>query len=391
MKVLHVIGNSRFGGGTRCIISLAEMAREYAAEVRVLTTDPMTIEVLEGLGFETVQLNYFRREINPVLDLAAALNIYRYLKLEKYDIVHTHTSKGGIIGRWAAYKARVPIVIHTVHGFAFHEGSSRKAIALYSMIEKMAAKWADKIIVVNNYDREWGIRLGIFEPDKAITIHNGIDFSAWTRPPVALKEELGIKANEMVIGMVSRLFYLKGLEDLIDAMPKVLKTFPSAKLILVGEGPLEGLLRKQAIERGVERHVTFTGFRKDAREFYQIFDVFAFASHREAMSITLLEAMAAGCAIVATDIKGNREMIEDGVNGLMVPPANPERLADKMLRLLKDRGYAASLGRAARHDYETKYTDEVMKRQTWGLYMELCKAKGISLEGGELGTGHHES
>ncbi|MEM3434526.1 MAG: glycosyltransferase, partial [Candidatus Methanomethyliaceae archaeon] len=246
-KVLHILGDSRFGGGVRVVISLAKMARERGWQSDALSTDFEVGKELRKHGIRVIGLPVIWRNHHPLRDLVGLMRLICFLRSGDYFIVHTHTSKGGFVGRLAAKVAGIPIIIHTVHGFAFHEFSHPVSLYFYSRLERLAAHWCHRIITVSSFHRDWALRLGIASSDKIIAIPNGIatDHLTVTTPRLEMRETLGLSADERVILTMGRLFPQKGMEYLIQAMPKVLSGVDEpAVLLIVGEGPLLDNLQK---------------------------------------------------------------------------------------------------------------------------------------------------
>ena len=174
MRVLHIVGESRYGGAAKIILGLGHVAQAEGWQVDILTTDPIFQHAVTQHGLGLVNLDVIRREIRPLWDLGGLVRLYRFLRREAYDIVHTHTSKGGFVGRLAATLAGVPLIVHTVHGFAFHEASPARTQRFYSTLERIASRWCDRIVTVSEFHRKWAIELGMCSPDRITAIPNGL-------------------------------------------------------------------------------------------------------------------------------------------------------------------------------------------------------------------------
>ncbi|MDX1522491.1 MAG: glycosyltransferase family 4 protein, partial [Anaerolineae bacterium] len=289
---------------------------------------------------------------------------------EKFDIVHTHTSKGGFLGRIAARLAGVPLVIHTAHGYVFNETDSKIAALVYTYLERLATYFCDLIISVNDEERLIAIDKKVAGPDKIVTILNGIDVSKYENatPSEALRHELDPSGNAILIGTTGRLMPQKGLAYFLQAMPIILEACPSACFVSAGDGPLEAELKRLADKLGIADRCRFLGFRKDIPELLACFDIFVLPSLWEGLSISLLEAMAASNPVVTTNIKGTREVITDGVDGLLVEPASPAALAKAVISLIHDKARAQALARTAKQKINDSFREEVMIERTLALY-----------------------
>ena len=380
VRVLQVIGGSQFGGAIWVIESYVRALQEHGCDVTVCTSVERVAEVFERAGCEIVSIPEMGREIHPVKDIVSLVKLTAACRRGGYEVVHTHTSKGGFVGRAAARLARTPVILHTAHGFAFHESSSRRSVRFYTALERLAARWSDRVITVSNFHRDWALRLRIAGPGKIVAIRNGIspERVKATVDRHDVRAALGIDDGALVVTSVARLASQKGLEALIQAMRSVTETYPAARLVLVGDGPLRESLGELSRSLGLSDEVHFLGFRSDVGDILNASDIVVAPSLREGLSIAILESMALGKPTVASDIGSNLELITDGSNGLLVPPEDPEPLTAAILRLLAEPGWAEQLGASARARFEHEFTEDMMKRAVWELYRVLLSEKGIA-------------
>jgi glycosyltransferase involved in cell wall biosynthesis len=378
MKICHVIGDSQFGGGSKIIASLAACATNKGWDVSVLTTNPAFAGVLKAAGIEVIDLDCIWRKINPYRDLQGLKKLTDFFRSNHFDMVHTHTSKAGFVGRRAAYKAGVRAIIHTVHGFSFHEHSGRLPLVIYSNLEKLAAGWCDRIVTVSNFHRDWALELGIGSPGKVLSIPNGIPDLV---PGLDAKREeirrgLGLASEEFVILSAGRLANQKGLEDLIDAAAILRDQGEFAfRVLLPGEGPLETVLVDKIRMLGLEDNVDLLGFRSDIAELLVGSDCVALASIREGLSIALLEAMSAEKPIVATNISSNLEAASSGTDAMIVPCSDPRALANAISRFASEPRLREDFSKLARKVYRERYTSERMLVSYMDLYRNVIKEK----------------
>jgi glycosyltransferase involved in cell wall biosynthesis/ribosomal protein S18 acetylase RimI-like enzyme len=376
VRLLHIIGESRFGGVASIILGLGRVAQAEGWQVDVLTTDPVVQKAVIQHGLGVVNLDVIRREIRPLWDLGGLFRLHKFLRRETYHIVHTHTSKGGFVGRLAARLAGVPVILHTAHGFAFHEGSPAATRFCYSALERIASHWCDRIVSVSEFHRDWAIQLGICRPRKITAIPNGVS-EAPRNQQVGLEElrsQLGARPTDLLILTIARLAGDKGLEYLIEAAAMLPATARSTHIVIAGDGPARERLKGLAVTLGLKDRVTFVGFREDVGDLLAACDLVILPSYREGLSISLLEAMAARKPILATSIGSQREVRSHGEMAWLVPPADSPALAKAIARLTEDPALMARLGANARAVYESFYTENRMLQAYWELYSDLLRA-----------------
>jgi len=376
LKLLHVIGDSCFGGAGRIILRLGQVAKAEGWQVDVLTTDPVFQRAVRLHGLGLVNMDVVRREIRPVWDLAGLVRLSNFLRREHYGIVHTHTSKGGFVGRLAARLAGVPVIVHTAHGFAFHERSPHSALLFYSALERIASQWCDRIVSVSEFHRRWALELRICGSPKILAIPNGIAALANPEVPRAeLRRQLGVRNGDLLILSMARLAPDKGLEYLIQAAAILLRTERRFQIVIAGDGPLRARLEELAHTLGVADWVTFLGFREDISDLLAASDLVVLPSLREGLSIALLEAMAAGKPIVATSIGSHRELAFQAEIARLVPPADAPALCEAILQLAPDAKLMARLGMNAQTLFASQYTEEKMLSTYKQLYFDLLREK----------------
>ncbi len=372
-RVLHVVGDSGFGGGARVILTLAGAARDAGAEVDVLTTDPAFAAATAERGLGVVDLDVIRRPIRPWWDLAGARRLARHLATDRYDVVHTHTSKAGISGRWAAHRAGVPAIVHTVHGFSFHEATRPAVIRVVAAVERRAARWCDAAVTVSEFHRDWAVRLGIDRPPHLLAIPNGVDEArvAATADPATTRADLGLAPGAVALVSPGRVVGAKGLEELLDATAALRAAGRPVHIVIVGDGDLRPALEARAAEPDLAGAVTFTGFREDVADLVAAADVVVLPSHREGMSIAVLEGMAAARPLVVSSISSNREVVADGECAVLVAPGDREGLAAAIGTVLDDPGAAAAMATRAGERFRREYTATAMADRYLDLYSRL--------------------
>ena len=374
IKALHIVGDSRYGGIARIILGLGRVGRALGWQVDVLTTDPIVQLALRRQSLGIVDLDVIRRKIRPMWDLGGLLRLTEFLRRERYDIIHTHTSKGGFVGRLAARLAGVPIIVHTAHGFAFHELSPKWSRVAYATLERLAARCCHRIVTVSEFHCSWATELGICSPPRIVAIPNGIvplerkDWGEIAR----LRRQLIAAEGDLLAFSPTRLADDKGLAYLIEAVA-LLPQESNCRVAIAGDGPARERLERLARERGVSPRVTFLGFRDDVGDLLAAADIVVLPSLREGLSISLLEAMAAGKPIVASSIGSHREVAWPSQAARLVPPADPKALAEAIEQLAHDPAHRRRLGERALALFEARYTEERMLNQYRELYDDLLE------------------
>jgi glycosyltransferase involved in cell wall biosynthesis len=384
VRVLHLITRLIVGGAQENTMLTAHLLDKEEWDVTILSgpqtgSEGSLIETVRERGIPLIIEPSLVREINPRKDLRALLRLARLIKRGRYTIVHTHSSKAGMLGRWAAKLAGVPIIVHTVHGWGHHDRQHPLVRASYIWLEKLTLRITDKLIVVSPLNMKKGLLDGIGTSDSYVVIRSGIDLQRFGHPRVSRNETraaLGIPPGAPVVGMVTRLSPQKAPLDFVRAAELVTKHAPEVWFVMVGDGPLHAAVEALAIELGVADRLVLTGLRDDIPELMAAFDVFALSSLWEGLPRVLPQAMATGLPIVTTACDGCAELVEDGVNGLQTPPGAPDALAQALLRLLQDPALARQMG-AAGQARVAEFNDHLMVSQIATLYTELLKHQGL--------------
>jgi len=378
MKILQVICGSGWGGGSVVVASICRAMIERGDEVWMLCSDNENAEGFGRVGARIVRAPLWTRSIQP-LDVVPLAYIYRLCRRERFDLVVTSTSKGGVLGRLAARAAGVPHIVYLAHAFFFNHLSPGLSKTLYVAIERFAARFGDLTLTVSEEHRQGALECGVEAPGRIRTVLNGIDLRRFAGLDGRLaRAQLGFAPDDVLIGGVGRLYVFKGFEYLLRALPPVFVDFPRARLILCGTGPLESRLRGECERAGIADRVHFLGFREDIPQVMAALDVFVQPSLREGLSISLIEAAAAGLPSVACTITGNAEIVRHGQTGILVPPADPAALGAAVRSLLEDPEAAREMGRAARRHAEARFSVERMVTEHLAAYDSLMTAKARS-------------
>jgi glycosyltransferase involved in cell wall biosynthesis len=356
IRVLHVITRLIVGGAqeaTMLTAALLDRAR-YAVDV---VSGPQTgpegslIEKVRARGIPLTIEPTLVREISPLKDLQALLALCRLMQRGRYTIIHTHSSKAGILGRWAARLAGIPIIVHTVHGWGHHDRQHPLVRNTYILLERLTQRFTDRLTVDSPRNAERGLTDGIATPEKYITIRCGIELERFwgpIRPREVVRAELSIPSGAPVVGTVTRLSPQKAPLDFVEAAAQVAAARPDVHFVAVGGGPLRAEVEARIAALSLADRFHLTGLRRDVPDLMHSFDIFALSSLWEGLPRVLPQAMAVGLPIVATAVDGNAEAVEDGVNGLLTPPGDPQAMAAALLRLLDDPALARKMSEAGR-------------------------------------------
>ena len=340
-KVIHIITRLDKGGAAENTYLTYKLHNREKYEVKIITG-------LNKRDIEVILIPEFQREINLFLDLVAFYKIYKILRKEKPYIVHTHTSKTGILGRWAAKFAGVPVIIHTPHGHIFYGYFNKLLTLLFILIERLTSYITDYIITLTKKGKEEHIKFKIAPPSKFIPIYSGIEFEKIKikKDKIKIKKELKIPDCSIIIGSAGRLEPIKGFIYLIKSAEIVLKELKREKIyfIVAGDGSLKEELQREVVERGIERNFKFIGWREDVYDIINISDIFVLPSLNEGMGRVILEAMYLGKPIIASKVGGIPEIVIDGENGLLFESQNYNELAEKIIFLIKNPDLLEKMG-----------------------------------------------
>jgi len=321
------------------------------------------------------------REVSPLKDAVFLFKFIRFLRREKVDILHTHSSKAGILGRLAASAARTPVVVHTVHGWGFHDFQRKPVRALYVGLERLVAPLTDVLIAVSRENIDRGLREGIGHRTQYSLVRSGIDTSMYARPGksrAAVRRSLGIPASAPVVGTVGNFKPQKAPLDFISMAALVLRAVPRAWFVLAGDGELREASERAAERAGIRKRVVFAGWRRDIPDLLGAFDVFALSSLFEGLPRSVLQAHSAGLPVAATDAGGTAEAVRDGVTGYIVKPRDPAALARRVVDLLRNPARAKAMGEAGRRAIGAEFEIKNMLHAIENCYLELACRKGLA-------------
>lgn len=379
MKIVHIITRLILGGAQENTLITCRMLAQRGHDVTLITgpaigPEGALYEQAEQGGYRTIILNDLRREINPVYDIPAYFKLKKLLKELQPDIVHTHSAKAGILGRYAGYALKgafadnptAPHVVHTIHGLAFHEYQNPLLSRFYIAVEKAAAKHTDAFITVADTMTEKARAAGIGLDKPFTTAYSAIDEDAYLAPPsrddiVAFRRKYTISNEATVIVKIARLFELKGHDFVIESARRLAAKHDNVVWLFVGDGLLNDALRRQIQFAGLTHRFKFTGLLSPDKIPLAIHasDILVHCSLREGLARVLPQAMLCGKPVVSFDIDGAKEVVNNET-GFLVTPENIDQLTAACEKLIIDPELQTRLGTAARQSVVRKFAPETM-------------------------------
>jgi len=386
LRVLHIITQSRpFGGAQQNTLSLVtRMDRERFESHLACGPHGPLIDAARGAGIPVTVLPTLDNPLHPIADARALAGMVRLCRARRFDVIHTHSTKAGVLGRLGAALCHTPVVIHTIHAVPFDD-FQRPAIRVAALwAERLAARWCDRLISIGDTLADDFARARICPREKIVTIRSGIDFSRFdiSVDPIEARRRLGIGPGEPVVGSVGHMREAKGYPYLLEAASLVRRQFADLRIVIIGDGPAWEQVKQRARELGLADCCLFLGRREDVPVLLRIMDLYAQASLWEGIPRAIQEAMYVGLPVVATDVNGTSEVVAHGVTGILVPPRDVVALAQAIGDLLADRAAAARLGAAGQSKMSGEFSIERTVQQTEELYLELAgRERGPILSG----------
>ena len=351
IKLLHVITHLPVGGAQDNTLYTVELLDKVKYDISLCCNlnGELVSRAKKVKHLKLYDVPNLRREVSIINDIRAFLYLYKLIKKENFTIIHTHSSKAGFLGRIAAMLNKTPIVIHTIHGFAFHDymNSFKKNIFIY--LEKLSAKWTHGLVTVSNLNKKKVVDLGIAPIEKLKNIYSGIDLTLFINEKNdQFRKELNLDSNHLLLGSVGRLSNQKDPITMIEAFCIVIKRFPNAHLTLVGEGELRDEILIKIDQLQLNGRVHLTGNKNDPWKIYHSLDLFIMSSIYEGLGRSITEALSCGVPVVCTSVEGVPEIVRDNETGILVPPKDPGALATGIINSLNDMDNAKRMAEEGR-------------------------------------------
>ena len=386
MRIVHIITRLILGGAQEnTLLTVEEQHHRHRDHVTLVTGPPLGPEgsLLDRAyrkGLDVRLIDSMRRAIHPWRDWAAYRAIVRLLREIKPEVVHTHSSKAGVLGRAAAAKVGVPAIIHTVHGPPFHRYERWWRNRLYVAAERWAARRTSAFICVSDAMTDQFVAAGIAPREMFTTIYSGMEVEPFLnplRPREEVRRELGFSDSDVVIGKIARLFELKGHDDVIDAASEVVRQCPPARFLFVGDGIWRERLAGRIAAAGLEKHFHFTGLVATDRvpELIHAMDIVVHCSLREGLARVLPQALIAGKPVVSYDVDGAREVVLPDRTGLLLPPQAINQLAEGLIRLVQDTSLRSAWGAEGRRLFTDQFRHDRMADEIRRVYESALAGK----------------
>ncbi len=325
-------------------------------------------------GIECIETPHLVRQLSPIKDWRCYCDLRKLIRKWKPDVVHTHSSKAGILGRFAAWKENVPRVVHTIHGLPFHPYQSFWRNAVYILAERMAAKRCHVIVCVAKAMQDQALKARIGTEEQYKVVYSGMEVErflqpAWTRAEV--REELGIGENDFLIGTIARLAELKGHDDLLDALGDYMIDRPQLKIIWVGDGWWRDRLLDRVKSMGLTDRLITTGLvpPEEIPKYLQAMDVLVHPSYREGLPRTVTQGLLSGIPVTAYDVDGSREVCLDGITGKLVTPGDTAMLREAILWMMDHPEERAEMGQRGRERCKEMFAAGTMVEQLESVYV----------------------
>jgi glycosyltransferase involved in cell wall biosynthesis len=383
IRILRVIARLNVGGPALHVTYLARGLAERGYETTLVAGDVGRGEesmafVAESAGVEVVPLRGLSRELSPLRDAVAAWRLARIIRRVRPDVVHTHTAKAGAVGRAAAVLAgpRRPVVVHTFHGHVLRGYFGRTGTWVFRAIETILARATDRLIAVSPEVRDELVSLGVAPRKKFSVVRLGIELEprvSFGGDPAEVRRRHGIAQHKFVVGWFGRMTAVKRTDDLLTTLAGVRERGIDALLVLVGDGDDRGRLEQRAHDLGLARSCLFLGYQEDVAPWYAVCDAVVLTSASEGTPVTIIEALAAGRAVVATRVGGVPDVVDEGETGFMVHRGDTHALAERLEILARDPARRIAMGAAGRDRVLRRYAVDRLVDDVDALYRELLE------------------
>jgi len=381
-KVLHIITLFSVGGATENTIYTVDGLIKKGYDIDIITGPNISSEgsmynICKRLNIPVITFVNLKRDISPFSDILVIFQLFRFIKKNNYTIVHTHSSKAGVVGRLAAWLASTPIIIHHNHAKPYHRYQNWFIRTLYKGIEKFASLFCDKIVSVTHTIVDEMVKDKIAPREKFTVIRSGFDIENFknfnSSNNYTLKNKFGLTDGDIVIGKIARLSVIKGHIYLLQAFEKVCKQISNIKLLFVGDGENKNELLSFIDKRGLNDKIIFTGLvpTNEIPSVISLMDLVVHTALLEGLPRVFTQSMLMGKPVISFDLDGAHEVIEDGKNGYLIEPMNIQMLTEKIIDLASNIPKAKNFGNYAKNNIKDDFSITAMVKKNHMLYQEL--------------------
>ncbi|HEX8524881.1 MAG TPA: glycosyltransferase family 4 protein [Tepidisphaeraceae bacterium] len=370
MKIVHIITRLIIGGAQENTLLSCEGQHDRGHDVTLITGPPLgpegsLLERAQTHGYRVEVIDEMRRAVLPGRDFRTYRLLVERLRQLRPDVVHTHSSKAGIVGRWAAHRAGVPAVVHTIHGLSFTASTKPYVNWAYKWLERRAAPITTKIVCVADAMAEQSLAANIGRREQYVTVYSGMETAPFLHPPVLrdeMRNRLGLKDHHIAVGTIARLFDLKGHDDLLALAPELCSRYPNLRFLWVGDGLLREEFEARMDKLGLRDRFILTGLVKPVQipELTGAMDILVHPSRREGLARAIVQGQLARCPAIAYDIDGNREGLLDGETGFAIKPFDRLALAEKLRIVIEDAELRRRMGEKGRNFALSRFDAKVM-------------------------------
>lgn len=373
IKVAVIITKLELGGAQKVAISICEKIDKTKFEPFLICGCGGILDEETKNQIRVIFVKDLVREINPIKDLKALYSIYKILKQEKPDIVHTHSSKAGIVGRFAARMCGIKNIIHTIHGFSFNDTQSFLKKNLFISLEKLGAKISKYLIPVSVENTTKGLQNNIGTKEQYHYIRLGVDIENFKhfKDTPTLKKELDIDEKDFLVTTIGPFKPQKNLPDFIKTANEISKNNKNFKFVIVGDGTLRNEFEKLITDYNISQNIFLIGWRRDISNILHSSDFFVMTSLWEGLPISTIEALSCGLIPIVNDVDGQREIIKDGYNGFLIKPHDIKSIEEKILLLAKNSNLKNEMSENARKSIDYTFSIGHMIKQHEQLYLTL--------------------
>lgn len=377
IRVCHIITKLELGGAQKNTLYTVSHLDPSKFETFLISGEEGILDrdAHDMLGERVIFVREMRRSINPFFDLIALIKLTILLKKIKPSIIHTHSSKAGILGRWAGFFAGVKIRIHTIHGFGFSPFHPFFVRWLFIFLERITSLITTRFICVSKNNLKEGIRLGIIKEGKAEVIRSGVEIEKFMNVNVEIekkKEELGMPLDKKIIGMVACFKPQKAPLDFVG-IAKILKEMrDDLHFVMIGDGEMRERIDEEISRSGLKKDFSLLGWRKDVEGTFKTVDILVLTSLWEGLPQVIPQAYASGVPMVVTDVDGNKEFVEDGVNGFTFKPHDLKSASEKISKLVERRELKEKFVMEGRNKLR-EFDAELMVKLQENLYFRLLE------------------